>query len=140
MQSHLAISLLMKTEIGEYLNGRYPHFTPKETIMTMLFRFTLLLSAIVSTPALAQSDAPAQRRVVVTTADLNLASALGQRRLDRRLAHAVIDACQAASDADLAGQNEVRRCRDETRAAIAARRDQLVRLASRGTDIVFASR
>jgi len=108
--------------------------------MTKLLPFSLLLSAFaVATPALAQS-APAERRVVVSTADLNLATALGQRALDRRLAHAVIEACETASDADLAGQNEVRRCREDTSRRIAARRDELVRLVSRDSEIVFASR
>ena len=108
--------------------------------MTKFFRSSLLLLAVgIATPALA-TPAPADHRVVVSTADLNLASARGQRALDRRLAHAVIEACQAASHADLAGQNDVRRCRVETTSRVAQRRNELVRLASKGSEIVFASR
>jgi UrcA family protein len=140
MQNRLAISLLIKTEIRDYLKGRSPHFTPKETTMTKILRISLLLSALASTPALAAPDAPVERRVVVSTADLNLASARGQSTLTRRLAHAVVEACGTASDADLAGQNQVRRCRDEASSRVAAGRDQLARTASRGKDIVFASR
>ena len=108
--------------------------------MAKFVRFSLLLSALVATPALAEAAEPAQNRIVVSTADLNLSSATGQRALDRRLAHAVIEACGVASDLDLAGSNDIRRCRDETSAAIAADRDRLVQLASKGTDIVLASR
>lgn len=108
--------------------------------MTQFIRLGLLLSTLVATPAFAQSAAPAQNRVVVSTADLDLASATGQRALDRRLAHAVVEACGVASDVDLAGGNDIRRCRDETSAAIAADRDRLVQIASRGTNIVLASR
>lgn len=108
--------------------------------MTRIFQLRLLLSALVATPAVAQSASPAESRVVVTTADLDLASSAGQRALDRRLTHAVIEACGITSDADLAGQNDIRRCRDETRAVIATDRDRLVRLASKGAAIVFASR
>jgi UrcA family protein len=108
--------------------------------MTKLLRLSLLLSALASTPALAEPGAPVATRVIVSTADLNLASARGQAALDRRLAHAVIEACGDTSSADLAGQNEIRRCRDETSSRIAARRDQLVRQVGKGNDIVFASR
>ena len=108
--------------------------------MTKYFRLSLLLSALVATPVLAQSEAPAENRIVVSAADLDLASAVGQRALDRRLAHAVIEACGSESNIDLAGSNDIRRCRDETSAAIAADRDRLVRLASKGVDIILASR
>jgi len=112
----------------------------KETIMTKFLRFSLLLSALVSTPALAEPEVAAERRVIVSTADLDLASAVGRGVLSRRLAHAVVEACGTASDADLAGQNEVRRCRDETSSRIAASRDRLVKQASMGNPIVLASR
>jgi len=107
--------------------------------MTKLLTLSLLLSAAVASPALSQSS-QAESRVVVTTADLDLASAAGQRSLDRRLASAVTEACGTASVVDLAGQNEVRRCRVETSARIAADRDRLVELASRGGNIILAAR
>ena len=108
--------------------------------MTKIFHLSLLLSAFVATPALAQSAAPIESRVVVSTVDLDLSSTGGQRTLDRRLAHAVIEACGTESNIDLAGTNDIRRCRVETSARIAADRDRLVQLASKGTAIVLASR
>lgn len=108
--------------------------------MTKFLRFGLLLSALAATPAMAQSEAPIQIRIVVTTAGLDLGSVAGQRALDRRLSQAVIEACGGASDIDLTGSNEIRRCRAETKAAIAADRDRLVQLASRGANIVLAAR
>ena len=98
-----------------------------------------LLAAAVATPALAE-PLPTTGRVVVRTADLDLASSSGQRLLERRLGSAVIEACGAASRVDLAGSNDVRRCRDETRARIAADRERLVELASRSVSIVIAAR
>ena len=106
--------------------------------MNKFLRSSLLLAAFVATPALAERPAPS--RVVVSTADLDLTSADGQRRLDRRLAGAVVEACGTASDVDLAGSNAVRRCRVETSARIGTDRDRLVQLASRSATIVIAAR
>jgi len=107
--------------------------------MTKFFRFGLLVSALVATPLLA--ELPGQNRSIVRTADLDLASADGQRRLDRRLVQAVNQACGTASDADLAGSNAVRRCRATAHAGVAGERDRLVELASRGAVVaVTASR
>lgn len=108
--------------------------------MTMISTLSLLLSALVATPALAESNAPATSRVVVRTTDLDLSSTSGQRLLDRRLASAVIDACGAASKVDLVGSNAVRRCRDDTRTRIDADRERLVEMASRSGSIVIAAR
>lgn len=108
--------------------------------MTKFLRASLLLSALFATPALAQSEAPVESRVVVSTADLDLSSKAGQRALDARLAHAVIEACGADSSVDLAGTNDIRRCRVETSERLAADRDRLVRLAINGADIILASR
>lgn len=108
--------------------------------MTKLLRLSLLFSALVATPALARSETPTQNRVIVSAADLDLTSAAGQRALDRRLAHAVVEACGTTSTIDLAGSNDIRRCRDEISARLAADRDRLVQLASKGSDIVLASR
>lgn len=108
--------------------------------MTRFLRSSLLLTALIAAPALAQSTAAATSRVIVRIADLDLTSPSGQRQLDRRLAHAVVEACGAASDADLVGSNAVRRCRVETLARIAADRDRLVQLANRAGPIVIAAR
>ncbi len=106
--------------------------------MAKLIHASLLLAALVATPVIAE-PAPTSR-VIVRVADLNLASAVGQRLLDRRLAHAVIEVCGAASDADLAGSNTVRRCRVETLARVAAERERVVERASKAVPIVIAAR
>jgi len=108
--------------------------------MKSLLNITLMLSAFVAAPALAQTAPAADNRVVVRTADLDLGSKAGQRTLDHRITIAVIEACGEASVIDPAGKNEIRRCRDETKAAVAANRDRLIELASKGEEIVFAAR
>ena len=108
--------------------------------MKTLTTLALMLSAVAATPTLAQSAPSAENRIVVRTADLDLGSAAGQRTLDHRITIAVIEACGETSVADPAGKNEIRRCRDDTKAAVAANRDRLVELASNGKDIVLAAR
>lgn len=94
--------------------------------MTRIFIATLL--AFTAVPALA--DQPATTTANVQVADLDLSTASGQRALDRRLTRAVIEVCGAASDADLAGKNDVRRCRADTLASLSAERDQRIAAAS----------
>ncbi|MDP1909604.1 MAG: UrcA family protein [Hyphomicrobium sp.] len=108
--------------------------------MKTLATLSLMLSAFVATPVSAQPAPSAETRVVVRTADLDLGSATGQRTLDHRIAIAVVEACGETSNVDLAGRNEIRRCRDETSASVAANRDRLVELASRGQQIILAAR
>ena len=107
--------------------------------MKTLSSLILTLSVLSATPALAQSPT-AESRVVVQTADLDLGSTKGQRALDHRITVAIGEACGAASVIDPVGQNAVRACRAETRAAVTADRDRLVELASKGKDIVLAAR
>ena len=108
--------------------------------MKTLFSLTLMLSAFAATPALAQTAPSAENRIVVRTADLDLGSSAGQRALDHRIAIAVVQACGETSVIDPAGKNDIRRCRAETSAQVAANRDRLVELASKGKDIVLAAR
>ena len=93
--------------------------------MTKIFLATLL--AFTATPALAE---PVIATSTVQTADLDLSSSKGQRALDRRLQLAAKEVCGSASDADIAGKNEVRRCRVETLARVASERDQRIAAAS----------
>ena len=86
--------------------------------------FPALVLALLATPALAAPPAPATS--IVRTADLDLASKSGQRALDRRISIAVAEVCGTASVADLAGQNEVRRCRVATRQHVAGNRDAML--------------
>ena len=94
--------------------------------MTKIFLATLL--AFTATPALAEQ--PVTVISTVQTADLDLASAKGQRALDRRLSLAVKEVCGTASDVDIAGKNDVRRCRVETLASLASERNQRIARAS----------
>ena len=99
--------------------------------------FPALVLALLATPALAQP--PATATSIIRLADLDLASQAGQRALNRRLSIAIAEVCGTASDADLVGQNEVRRCRVATRARVANDRDQRI-AASSGNAIVIAAR
>lgn len=103
--------------------------------MTRIFIATLL--AFTATPALAEP--PAIATSTVQTADLDLSSQAGQRALDRRLSQAAKEVCGTASDVDIAGKNEVRRCRVETLASLSAERDQHIARAS-GEPIEVAAR
>lgn len=102
--------------------------------MTKIFLATLL--AFSATPALSE---PVIATSTVQTADLDLSTAKGQRALDRRLELAVKDVCGTASDVDIAGKNDVRRCRAETLASLASERDQRIARAS-GSPIEVAAR
>lgn len=94
--------------------------------MTKIFIATLL--AFTATPALAET--PVVATSIVETSDLDLSSQSGQRALDRRLNQAVKEVCGIASDVDVAGKNDVRRCRAETLASLAEERDQRIAAAS----------
>ena len=102
--------------------------------MTKFFLATLL--AFTATPALAE---PVIATSTVQTADLDLSTSKGQRALDLRLNQAVKDVCGEASNVDIAGKNEVRRCRVETLAKASSERDQRVARAS-GEPIEVAAR
>jgi UrcA family protein len=102
--------------------------------MTKIFLATLL--AFTATPALAE---PVIATSTVQTADLDLSSAKGQRALDFRLSQAVKEVCGTASDVDIAGKNDVRRCRVETLARLSSERDQRIARAS-GEPIEVAAR
>ena len=102
--------------------------------MTKIFIATLL--AFTATPVLAE---PITVSSTVQVADLDLSTARGQRALDLRLTQAVKQVCGTASDADVAGKNEVRRCRVETLARVASERDHRIARAS-GEPIEVAAR
>lgn len=87
-----------------------------------------MLLALSASPAIAET--PQIATSVVETADLDLSSQSGQRALDRRLSQAVKEVCGIASDVDVAGKNEVRRCRVETLASLAGERDHRIANAS----------
>ena len=90
-------------------------------------------AAIKAVPALAEAPAGLNVNVaVVRTADLDLSTDAGRRQLGQRLDAAAREVCGTASDTDLAGKNQVRRCRGEVLAQAHARRDTI--LAARSTE------
>ena len=98
----------------------------KQTFRIALGAFLATAAVIKVAPAVAES-APAKVNVsVVRTADLDLATEAGRRQLEQRLIIAAREVCGTASDADLVGKNQVRRCRDEVLARAEAQRDSVV--------------
>ena len=88
-------------------------------------------AAIKASPALAETPVPQTNVSLVHTADLDLNSASGRHQLDLRLALAAREVCGTASNLDLQGKNEVRKCREDTLAQAKAKRDTLIAAASR---------
>ena len=114
-----------------------------KAIHIILTSFAITTAVIKAAPALAETAAPASAVNVslVRTADLDLGSANGQRRLDQRLANAAREVCGTASDVDIEGKNDVRKCRDDTLAEAKGRREAVLAAAERGAFIaVTASR
>jgi UrcA family protein len=71
--------------------------------------------------------------------DLDLRTAAGTKALDRRIWRAVVEVCGTAPDFDIAGKNDVRACRRDTRALASAQADVVVANASRGEPIRVSS-
>lgn len=88
----------------------------------------LAAAAAFAAPALAQSadmttvTAPHGRSIAVSTSDLDLASADGQRELDERLWRAARDVCSFTRLRDLAEYRAEGRCRSAALAHASARR------------------
>lgn len=97
--------------------------------MRSILPLAAVAAACLAAPAFAQSAAP-DLRVVVSYADLDLASPAGQARLDRRIRTAVALACGPVSDADPAGKNRVRECRRTAEAQVAGQRDRALAAAA----------
>lgn len=94
--------------------------------MKRMFALAALGTFLCASTATAQSPGANDRSAVVAHADLNLASEAGLAELERRIGLAVRQVCGAASDADLKGRNEVRRCRSRTRALVSASRGKAI--------------
>jgi UrcA family protein len=109
---------------------------------TIALASALITTAVIkATPALAETPAVETNISLVRTADLDLSSDAGRRQLDLRLARAAREVCGTASEADLAGKNEVRQCRDEVLAKARANRDEVLAATARqGFIAVTASR
>jgi UrcA family protein len=78
---------------------------------------TAAAAALVGQPVSAE---PAQTSVAVAHRDLDLGTEAGTRALDRRIWRAVVAVCGEAPGYDLAGKNDVRQCRRDTRAMATA--------------------
>ena len=97
-------------------------------------------AAIKAAPALAEPAGaqPATFVSHVRTADLDLASAQGQRLLKKRLERAAREVCGTPSDLDLVAQNKLRECRSDAIARAAAQQGaQLAK--ARGGDVIAVS-
>ncbi|MGI8610707.1 MAG: UrcA family protein [Sphingomicrobium sp.] len=112
----------------------------KKAIYIALASALITTVAIKAAPAIAQEPAAAETNISrVRTADLDLSSDAGRRKLERRLVNAAREVCGTASDADVEGKNAVRKCRGETLAKARAQGESA--LAARGGVIaVTASR
>jgi len=107
----------------------------KKGVLIALVSGLATAALIKAAPALAQA---ATRNVaIVATADLDLSSNAGRSELDHRLARAAYEVCDSASDADLAGKNEVRECRADV---LARARAQTRQLAATRSMIMVAAR
>jgi UrcA family protein len=82
----------------------------------ILFAAASLVAAVNLSPAFAKPAAPAVRTVAY--ADLDLSSAAGRTRLERRIQAAVREVCGEAAPFDLARRHAVRECIAETRANV----------------------
>lgn len=104
-----------------------------KAIHIILTSFAITTGVIKAAPALAETPQPATVLNVshVRTADLDLGSRDGQRKLDQRLANAAREVCGTASDVDIHGKNDVRKCRDDTLANAKGQRDAVLAAAGR---------
>lgn len=106
--------------------------------MKKLLILAALATVSVGQPAFAQ-DASANPlgnpSVVVQHKDLDLATKAGAKALDRRIWRAVVEVCGPVSNFDLAGTNDVRQCRRDTRQLATAQADAVIASAARAEPI-----
>lgn len=105
-------------------------------------RIVIIAAALIAVPFAAPAPAQeplGQRTQVVSYADLDLARDADVRKLDRRIGRAIKDVCGTASDVDLEGKNEVRRCRVLTSESLAAERGRALAAAGQPTQVAIAA-
>ena len=110
-----------------------------KAITIVLASALITAAALKVAPALAE---PARGEIAVSTvstADLDLSTRSGLKALNQRLAFASREVCGVASDADLEGKNDIRKCRDETLARAQSRRDAVLAAAARGAVIAVTA-
>lgn len=109
-----------------------------QTIRIALASALITGAALKAVPALGEPVTPLEVSVV-RTADLDLSSKAGRQELDARLAHAAREVCGVASDADLKGKNDVRKCREDVLSDAKAQREQLYAAARRGATTAMSA-
>ena len=112
-----------------------------KAITIVLASALITAAALKVAPALAE-PLPARGEIAVSTvstADLDQSTRSGLKALNQRLAFAAREVCGVASDADLEGKNDVRKCRDETLARAQGRRDAILSAAARGAVIAVTA-
>ena len=119
--------------------GRTGLAGPNKGVATMKNPYLIALTAglitagfIKAAPAFAEPVGAQTYVSRVQTSDLDLSSASGTRELQQRLTLAAREVCGTASDADVAGKNDVRKCRDEALARATDNQAALRAAASRG--------
>lgn len=106
--------------------------------MQKLLILAALAAVSIGQPVSAQT-APANPSVAVAHKDLNLRTEAGTKALDRRIWRAVVEVCGTAPDFDVAGKNDVRQCRRDTKRVASAQADVVVASASRDQLIQVSS-
>ena len=106
--------------------------------MQKLLILAALAAVSIGQPVSAQT-VPANPSVAVAHKDLDLRTEAGTKALDRRIWRAVVTVCGTAPDFDIAGKNDVRQCRRDTRALASAQADVVVANASRSEPIQVSS-
>ena len=106
--------------------------------MKQILTLAALAAVSFGQPVLAQT-APANPSVAVAHKDLDLRTEAGTKALDRRIWRAVVDVCGTAPDFDIAGKNDVRQCRKDTKRVASAQADVVIASASRDQLIQVSS-
>ena len=106
--------------------------------MQKLLILAALAAVSIGQPVSAQSVA-ANPSVAVAHKDLDLRTDAGAKALDRRIWRAVVEVCGTAPDYDIAGKNDVRHCRRDTKRVATAQADVVIADASRDLPIQVSS-
>ena len=105
--------------------------------MKKLMILAALAAVSIGQPASAQT-AP-NPSIAVQHKDLDLRTEAGAKALDRRIWRAVVEVCGTAADYDIAGKNDVRQCRRDTKRVASVQADVVVANASRDEPIRVSS-
>lgn len=107
--------------------------------MKILLSLATVGALFIFAPVAAQQPQSQPAEAHITYDDLDLGSAHGIAELDRRIAGAIRDFCGSASDINLEGKNDVRRCRVEAREGAARQREQVLAASRSSKDRILAS-